>query len=148
MAPTVLLIVPGSYCPSLAYYDFRDFVKQTNPHLQDVIVHDLPSASSGPPLPPPTLYDDGAFFAERIVELADRGFEIILLAHSYGGFVAREAVKGLSRKERTQQNRPGGVIQVIYVSALIPTPGQTVGDACAGIVFDIILPYKEGELYP
>lgn len=35
--------------------------------------------------PPPSMYDDAKFIAEFVEKLADRGEEVVLMAHSYGG---------------------------------------------------------------
>lgn len=131
-----LLIIPGSYISALAYYDLRDVIRKARPELPEALVYDLPSASSGPPLPAPTLDDDGAFFAEKIIQLADQGIDVVLLGHSYGGLVAREALKGLSKTERASQGKAGGVVHTIYISPIICEPGQTTMDTLAGITYD------------
>ena len=140
--PTVV-IVPGSYTSSLSYYDLIKHIQYLYPTLPEPLVYDLPSASSGPPLPPPTLYDDGNYFAARISELADTGADIVLFAHSYGGAVAREAVKGFSKEERTTQGKKGGVVRMIYLSAVIPPPGQSLSDVASDLKFDFLEPVQE-----
>lgn len=131
-----LLIIPGSYISALAYYDVRDIIRKAHPELPEALVYDLPSASSGPPLPAPNLYDDGALFAEKITELADQDVDIVLFAHSYGGVVAREALKGLSKAERSSLGKRGGVIHVIYLSPIICEPGKAAVDTFAHIPYD------------
>lgn len=143
MAGPQILIIPGSYTSALAYYDIRDEIRRAHPELPEGLVYDLPSASSGPPLPPPTLYDDGALFAGKITELADQGIDIVLLAHSYGGLAAREALKGLSKEERASKGKKGGVIRVIYLSAVICEPGQTSSDVLSNMKFDFLDPFDE-----
>lgn len=143
MSLPTLLIVPGSYSSSLVYYDLIKHIQRLYPTVPEPLVYDLPSASSGPPLPPPTLYDDGAYFAARIFELADTGADIVLFAHSYGGAVAREAVKGHSKEERTRQGKKGGVIRLIYLSAVIPPPGQSLSEVASDLKFDILEPVQE-----
>lgn len=143
MSPPTLLIVPGSYSPCLAYYDLVKHIQRLHPALPEPLVYDLPSASSGPPLPPPTLYDDSAYFAEKISQLADTGTDIVLFAHSYGGAVAREAVKGFSKEERAKQGKKGGVVKLVYLSAVIPAPGQSLHDACSSLDFSFLRPVEE-----
>ena len=83
MAPTMVL-VPGSFARSEMY---------------DPVV--LPLREKGytihaldPPCypknykkgtPPPSMYDDAKFIKEFVEELADKGEEVVLFAHSYGG---------------------------------------------------------------
>lgn len=131
-----VLIIPGSYISALAYYDVRDALRKAHPEWPEALVYDIPSASSGPPLSAPTLYDDAAFFAEKITEIADTGADVVLFGHSYGGLVAREALKGLSKVERNSKGKSGGVVHVIYVSPLICEPGQTTMDAIADMTYD------------
>lgn len=142
-----LLIVPGSYTSALAYISIRDHLRKSHPSLPEALIYDLPTASSGPPLPPPTLYDDGAFFAEKITELADQGVDVVLFAHSYGGVVAREAMKGLSKGEREKQGKKGGVIKVIYLSSVICEPGEACAEVLKDVTFDFLDPFDEVRIY-
>jgi len=146
MAPPTLLIVPGSYTSSLAYYDLIRHIHRLYPSLPEPLVYDLPSASSGPPIPPPTLYDDGDYFSEKVGDLADTGADIVVFAHSYGGAPAREAVKGHSKGERTKQGKKGGVVRLVYLSALTPAPGQSVSEVCSALNFDFLQPVQEVSL--
>lgn len=146
-SPPQLLIVPGSYTSALAYISIRDHLRKSHPSLPEAIIYDLPTASSGPPLPPPTLYDDAAFFAEKITELVDQGVDVVLFAHSYGGVVAREAMKGVSKAERESQGKSGGVAKVIYLSSVICEPGETCAEVLKDVTFDFLDPFDEVRFY-
>lgn len=143
MSSPTLVIVPGSYSSSLSYYDWIKHIQRLYPTLPEPLVYDLRSASSGPPLPPPTMYDDANYFAEKISEIADAGTDIVLFAHSYGGVVAREAVKGHSKEERAMQGRKGGVVRLVYLSAVIPAPGQSLSEIASDLEFDFLQPVEE-----
>ena len=50
------------------------------------------------------------------------------MAHSYGGVVASQSLKGWTVKERRAAGRSGGVLGVIYVAALVLEEGQRIMD--------------------
>lgn len=133
-----ILIIPGSYIAAPSYQPLADIISTNHPTLSPPLIYDLPSASSGPPNPAPTLPDDASFFASKITQLADQGLDIILVAHSYGGLVAREALKGLSKAEREMKGRPGGVIHVVHISPVVCEVGQSTVDLIKGIEYDHI----------
>jgi hypothetical protein len=138
MPPPQLLIIPGGCTSALAYHDIRDNIRKTHPEIPEAVTYDLPSASVGPPLPPPSLYEDAVFFAGKIREIADQGMDVVLFTHSYGGMATREALRGLSKEERLSQGKKGGVVRVIYSSAIIVEDGQSSFDASIGLVNDFV----------
>ncbi|RAL07834.1 alpha/beta hydrolase [Aspergillus homomorphus CBS 101889] len=83
-----------------------------------------PSIGAEPPSK--TLADDVASLREVLKTLADTENEIVVVAHSYGGVVASNAVEGLSKAERAQRGQTGGVIQVIYLAAFALDQGQSL----------------------
>ncbi|KAF9879221.1 hypothetical protein CkaCkLH20_03454 [Colletotrichum karsti] len=77
---------------------------------------------------PPTkgMYDDAASARAVIEELADQGRQVVLVAHSYGGVVGAEAVKGLGYKQRAAEGNTGGVIVMLYVAAFVAPVGASI----------------------
>lgn len=73
--------------------------------------------------------------------LTQLGRETVLVSHSYGAVVTSEAARGLSRTERRDQGLSGGVVELVYVAAIIPKVGENVGE-CLGDQGDEI-PDKE-----
>lgn len=63
-----------------------------------------------------------------MLPLIEDGKDIVVLMHSYGGMYGSQAVQGLSKKEREQAGKKGGVIALIYVSAVTPVKGKTTLD--------------------
>lgn len=116
-----IVIIPGSYCPDYFYYDFRHLLQKAG---YDVHLHDLPSASGAPSLPPASLTDDGKYFHSVIESLAKQGKDVVVIAHSYGGAVAREAVHNLSKQYRQKSDQPGGIVRLIYISTMFMNPGE------------------------
>ena len=56
----------------------------------------------------------------------EQGKNIVLFLHSYAGFPGSAAIAGLSKAERAPKGLQGGIIGLIYQSAFIPQPGNTL----------------------
>ncbi|RAH78904.1 alpha/beta-hydrolase [Aspergillus japonicus CBS 114.51] len=61
--------------------------------------------------------NDVSSLRRHLINLADAENDIVVVAHSYGGVVASNAVDGLSKTTRAQSGQAGGVVQVIYLAA-------------------------------
>lgn len=90
----------------------------------------LPSA--GAEFPTKNLSDD-IFSARLVVEkLVNEGKQVLVAAHSYGGFVASGAVKDLGYAQRRDAGLAGGVIMLVYMTAFSATKGSNVLDLLGG----------------
>ncbi|KAI0421083.1 Alpha/beta hydrolase fold-1 [Xylaria grammica] len=132
--PTIVLI-PGSFALPEYYKGIVDGVVANG--LEIHALH-LPSVGTGPNEGRegdvlPTLYDDAAHIAEEITRLADNGEDVILVTHSYGGAPGTQSVKGLAKKAREAEGKPGGLIRLAYLTSLVPSVGQTA----AGVLADV-----------
>jgi len=67
-----------------------------------------------------------------LTEIADQGKSIILIAHSYGGFVAGSAVEGLGFTQRLEDGKKGGIIRLIYLAAFATPKGTSLMDTVQG----------------
>ncbi|KAK5636311.1 hypothetical protein RRF57_012023 [Xylaria bambusicola] len=74
-------------------------------------------ATAGSSDPDIGLHDDAAKVRSALTKLIDDGKEVLVLAHSYGGIVASNAVKGLSTTQRTADGLKGGISMVVYLAA-------------------------------
>ncbi len=54
------------------------------------------------------------------------------MSHSYGGMPASECMAGLSVGERWAQGKPGGVIRLAYITAVVPKVGNALGETMIG----------------
>ncbi|EXJ69546.1 uncharacterized protein A1O5_07582 [Cladophialophora psammophila CBS 110553] len=129
-----IIIIPGSFTTAPMYYDLVDKIQALRGgESGSVFVNNLPSASRNPPEEPATLDDDAAFFRAIIEKLAERGQDVVVVAHSYGGVVGTEALKEVSKAEREARGQPGGVVRIVYLTAHVPSEGSSVtsmlGDA-------------------
>lgn len=117
---TVLVIVPGSFAPTVLYDDWiADLAKND---VRAVIV-DLPSV--GPREGPARTMTDDTNEITRVVEgLLDQGDEVVLLTHSYGGIPASQSLETLSHKARQKQGKKG-VEKIIYMTSVILPVGTS-----------------------
>ncbi|KAL9119005.1 MAG: hypothetical protein Q9187_004439 [Circinaria calcarea] len=112
--------------------------------------------------PPPTQgwpdgYSDAEVVRREIEKLADQGKKILLVGHSYGGWLATEsAIPELQHQARTKEGKEGGVVGIFYVSGYILPKGQSIdsffspqGDATPPPPFVMLhAPAKQGLVTP
>ena len=121
--PPTFLLTTGSFAHPSMYVPTTDLLPANItihvPHLRTV------SAGKGKSgaVPPPTMYDDAAMIRGKIAALADEGKDVVLLAHSYGGIPATEALKGVTKAEREREGKKGGVVRIGYLTCLVPEVG-------------------------
>lgn len=124
-----ILIVPGGMTPATVY---DPVVEEVTKRGQDIRALTLPSvrlhSETGPVREPPTMYEDAAFIAKEAEALADAGRDVIIISHSYGGVPATESVRGLSKAARRKEGKPGGVVRLAYMTALIPELGDPANE--------------------
>lgn len=102
----------------------------------------LPHPSIGAEPPSKTLADDVASLRDLLTTLADKGKDVIVVAHSYGGVVASAAVEGLDKSTRGTADKLGGIVKIIYVSAFALDKGQSL----LGILGGNFLPWMRIEV--
>ena len=89
---------------------------------------DPPSVTSKHPLDV-TLDTDVDFYRENVIlPLLNDGKTIVLLQHSYGGVPGSGAVEGLSKREREKAGQKGGVLGLIFMTAVCLPVGQSIQD--------------------
>lgn len=121
MSKPVIVIVPGAWHRPKHYQRINDGLQKFQYEAVGVT---LPSVDSKPPL---TSWDKDAEAArEVILKSLDAGKDVIVIAHSYGGVVMSEAVKGLGKNAREEQGLGAGVVRLIYMCAIAPQEGQSL----------------------
>lgn len=75
-----------------------------------------------------SIDDDAKALADGILTplIEEQGKDIVLYLHSYAGFPGSAAIAGFSKAGRAAKGQPGGIIGLIYQSAFIPKPGNTL----------------------
>ncbi|KAL2212974.1 alpha/beta-hydrolase [Sarocladium strictum] len=91
-----------------------EFVSQNAPSLGD------PNAS--------VTGDAASLRMNLLVPLIDAGKDVVVMMHSYGGTYGSQAVQGLSKRKRQQADKEGGIVALVYVSAVTPVVGKSTLD--------------------
>jgi len=124
----LFLLIPGNFLPP-SYYTQTSTLLTTH----NFRTRTLPLPSTGSPtLLPSNASDIAAVRAVLSEELvSEPGVEIIVVAHSYGGIVACEAVKGLGYQERLDEGKWGGVVRLVFVAAWLLQEGESAPEVIA-----------------
>ena len=136
MSKPSILLIPGSFGLPEFYDPIVDAVA-----AQGYLIRALHPPSVGTKAghgndqltEPPSMYDDAALIAGEAEKLAGEGKDVILVAHSYGGTPTTESTKGLGKEERQKQGKKGGIVNIAYMTALVPA----VGVSAAGVLADV-----------
>ena len=137
--PTIVICLgsfhtPEHYQPLVSTLEGRGFevkcpILPTNA-VSDVSADDTSNAVFDA-LPPtqgwPDGYSDAKVVKHEIEKLAGEGKKILLVGHSYGGWLATEsATPELQYQARTKEGKGGGVVGIFYVSGYILPKGQSI----------------------
>lgn len=109
----IFICVPGAFCPS-AFFDttIAEFERQG----YQAVALDLPSVGrrDGPPAEPE---EDVKHIRDEIERQADKGLDVILVGNSYGAWIMGEAAKSLSKTERLDAGKLGGLVHLVYLAS-------------------------------
>lgn len=120
--PTILIVSGVSHTPK----HFEPI--QTIFENSGYSVHN-PRLPSNALLPPTHSHQRDVDTIRGIAEqLTAEGKRIIVLMHSYGGFVGTNALYDLGLEQREKQGLHGGVEWLAYMATLLPMAGETVAD--------------------
>ncbi|KAJ7719921.1 Alpha/beta hydrolase fold-1 [Mycena metata] len=135
-----IIIIPGSFAP-LKYYD--PVVADFKAHGYSVHGVELETVGRRDTAAP-GMYDDAAAIAALTSRLADEGKDVVLVPHSYGGVPTCESAKGLAKSVREKEGKTGGIVRIVFVSALVPKEGESSKDTGGS---DMVIDYVglEGE---
>ncbi|KAL1847316.1 hypothetical protein Plec18170_008664 [Paecilomyces lecythidis] len=120
MAKPSIVIVPGAWHRPEHYKYIIQGLQKLEYEATGVT---LPTVDSNPPL---TSWDkDAEAVRTEILRHLDAGKDVIVIAHSYGGLVMSEGVRGLGKKAREEQGQKTGVLRLIYMCAVASQEGKT-----------------------
>ncbi|KAF4994977.1 hypothetical protein FDECE_12942 [Fusarium decemcellulare] len=136
MLPTIVG-VPGMWHPASSFDDLAanfqkrgyTFVSQDAP---GILLEDSFTATAE--------VDAESLRQNLLLPLLAQGRHLILLMHSYGGVYGSAAVSGLSKQDRSIQGLEGGVVGLIYVTAVPPVTGKSLMDIL-GLTLDTLPPH-------
>ncbi|TQN72228.1 hypothetical protein CSHISOI_03256, partial [Colletotrichum shisoi] len=101
----VIFFAGGAWHSPEHFRDIRDELHRRGYETEAVA---YPSVGAEPPTK--GMHDDAAAVRTVLEELAGRGRRIVLVAHSYGGFVGAEAARGMGFEQRAQEGKAGGIV--------------------------------------
>ena len=127
MKPTIL-IVHGSFHSPNHFFPLR------------LLLHDAGYETECPTLPTYNslklrnqLAEDAACVATAARALLDRGKDVIVAMHSYGGLVGSEAItEDMTKARRAEAGLEGGVVHLLYLCAYVVPLGKTAAETMLG----------------
>lgn len=121
MASLTIVLVPGAFHVDSSFNTLGAQLQQRgyNTRTWGLITIDKPHIS---------IDEDAKALANGMLKplIEEQGKNIVLYLHSYAGFPGSVAIAGLSKAERAAKGLQGGIIGLIYQSAFIPHPGNTL----------------------
>ncbi|KAL5332486.1 Alpha/beta hydrolase fold-1 [Aspergillus crustosus] len=120
--PTIVFVPGGWHTPSA--YDA--LLPRLHAAAYPTTYIYLPSVGAAAPI---TFEDDVSAVRRVIAALVELGREVVIVAHSYGSAPATEAVNGFARRDREEKGLPGGVVQLVYIAAVLPVKGGNCWEA-------------------
>ena len=120
--PTVVF-VPGAF----HFTPISDLLRKSSVPTTTV---DLPTTARATT----ATYGDDVYAVRSVLEseILKNGHKVLPAAHSYGGVPACQAVSGLESKKQEAEGKPGGVIHVLFVMALLVERNQRMAEALEG----------------
>lgn len=129
--PTIVLI-PGSFCSAALLWD--PVIDGLHDAGYEALSVELKTVGPPSTSPAKTMADDAAHVHGIVEALANDGIEVLIVMSSYGGIPGTQAVQGLHLTERQNSGKPGGVMGLVYVSALLVNTGESSEDSFAPFV--------------
>ncbi|KAJ6510643.1 Alpha/beta hydrolase fold-1 [Mycena sanguinolenta] len=132
-AKPTIIVIPGSFSPLRCY---EAVISELESHGYPVLGIELETV--GVRSKAPGLYDDAAKVAALVSQLAEEGKDVVLVPHSYGGLVACEAAKGLAKSVREKEGKKGGIVRIVFITAVVGLEGESSSDILADVKMDYI----------
>ncbi len=119
----IIVFVPGAWHTPAAYDLLLPRLHAAGYRTTSVY---LPTVGATGPV---SFADDVSAIRRVVSGLVELEEEVFVVSHSYGGHPATEALDGLSKKERLAKGQSGGVTQLLYIAAIVPTKGVSSAEA-------------------
>lgn len=134
----VIYIIPGAWHTPEAFDVVRASLHTKG---YESVGLSLPSVGAEPAVK--TLEDDTMAARAGIKALVEAGKNVVVVAHSYGGVVASNAVEDLGFATRKAAGKVGGVVDVTYLAAFALPKSVCLLDALGGTP----LPWMNFKVY-
>jgi len=76
--------------------------------------------------------DDVSLMYQLVFDLVSEGKSVICVMHGYGGYIGTEILGELCTGQRAKICRPGGVVHMVWISAVMPGKGVSMQMAMGG----------------
>jgi hypothetical protein len=123
-----LVLVPGAW-----HAPFYMATMVSNLEALGYQIHARQYPAVGSSNPPKDLSEDIAALRATLEEAIGTGNDVVVICHSWGGFLAGSGLVGLSRQEREAKGKKGGVVRVGYMTAFIVPEGVTLMNAIGDV---------------
>ncbi|KAH7554706.1 Alpha/beta hydrolase fold-1 [Bipolaris maydis] len=127
MSKPQIVIVPGAW-----HAPFYMATVVSNLESLGYTIHAQQMPAVGSSNPPSDLSTDVAALNSMVEKAIDAGNDVVVICHSWGGMVTGSGLMGLSKAEREQKGKKGGVIRTGYMTAFIVDIGVSMMDAAGG----------------
>jgi len=113
--PTVVLVPGACHTP----HHFVDLTANLQQAGYPVSCTQLASVDSPDPHARHMSNDIMALQQQILQPLIDKGQDVLLVAHSFGGYAGGVAALGLSKTEGTAASKKGGILGVVFIAAFL-----------------------------
>lgn len=120
---TTVVIVPGAWHPASLYDGFVSRLQESG---YGAVVAAYPSVDSPNPKTATCEQDAQAVRQQCLSLIENESKDVLLVCHSYGGIPGGGAAAGLSKKERVQKGKQGGILGLVYMSAFVVPEGSSL----------------------
>lgn len=118
-ANTTFVLVPGAWHPAACFDALASRLKGAGYQVRGI---DNVSFGAEPPI---ESFNPDVEQVHKVIEgEADKGQDVIVFMHSYGGMVGTEACRDLDKKAREAVGKKGGVVRLIYCCAFMVPEGK------------------------
>ena len=126
----IVLFVPGAWFGRSTYDRFLNLIQEAG--YQTVFVS-YPSLSPIDPFTADCAADSRSVREKVLLPLIEaQGKDVVLVMHSYGGIPGSVAAHGLSKLQRTNEGKEGGVLGLVFISGFVVGEGASVADGQGG----------------
>lgn len=119
MSKPALVFAPGAWCPPSI---FDSLIEK----LDDYDCHTVSFPSVQDPKSVQDLEPDIAAVRSLVETASDAGQDVFVVAHSWAGVPVNSALDGVAKYERESSGKKGGVVRIIFISAVIPALGESL----------------------
>ncbi|KAL8779161.1 MAG: hypothetical protein Q9203_003226 [Teloschistes exilis] len=127
MSPTILF-VPGFWEGPEPFTAVSSLLSKKD---YQTVICQLPSTGNTSP-GNPGMHDDKAAIRSSIEAVIAESVQVVLVAHSGGGFLGSNAIEGLSAKARTEPGLEGGVVGIVFLTAALFPEDEAVANEWVG----------------